>query len=71
VSRAQGDQSREIVVGAGVDALYVVRFQFDYVRMNLAGLPKNNARVFAGGVLPLCFRGCRAFDKDGLNLSGR
>jgi hypothetical protein len=58
----------EWIVGGGVD-LFLFRVQGDYVRMNLPGLPRNNGRVFVGGVVPLCFRACR--ESDGFNLSGR
>lgn len=59
---------REIVLGGGFDML-LVRFHVDYVRLELPALPKNNVRVFFGGVVPLCLRACRM--TDGFNVSGR
>jgi hypothetical protein len=56
-----------LLVGGGLDAL-VLRFQLDYVKRNFHRLPKNDARVFFGGAFPLCFRGCRPDDRDGLTL---
>ena len=59
-----------LVVGAGFDFLYVVRFQVDYVRSELLpGQPDNGLRAMVGGVLPMCFRRCGDKDRDGINLS--
>ena len=62
------DRGPELVFGGGVDTLGFFRMQFDYVRMNVIGLPKNNARIYFGGVLPLCVTGCRDEDKDGIRV---
>jgi hypothetical protein len=61
--------SAEWVLGGGIDIL-LFRLQFDYVRLNLNGVDRNNVRGFVGGVVPLCFRGC-SDDKDLFNVSGR
>ena len=61
--------SAEWVVGGGLDAL-LMRLQLDYVRLDLAGLPKNSFRIFVGAFVPLCLRACSE-SKDGINLSGR
>jgi hypothetical protein len=60
--------SPEVVMGAGFDTLFVFRMEFDYVRLNLPSLPKNNARILVGGVLPLCFTGCRPDGEDGIHI---
>jgi hypothetical protein len=57
----------EFVLGGGMD-LFILRFHFDYVRLNLAGSPKSSPRAFIGVVLPFCLRGCR--DKDRLCGTG-
>ena len=50
----------ELVVGSGVDLVGgVFRIEFDYVRVNLEGVPKNDGRLIVGAVIPLCFVGCR------------
>ena len=66
----------EIAVGAGFDIWGMVRFQFDYLRLpgNVRtpgghALQQNQVRGVVGGVLPLCFRGCRPNELDGLDLS--
>jgi hypothetical protein len=58
----------EFVVGGGMDLLFF-RIQGDYVRANLAGVKRGNGRLFFGGVIPLCLRGCT--EADGFNVSGR
>ena len=60
----------ELVAGAGFDFFAFGRFQIDYVRLNLEGpaaapMGKNNLRLWVGGVVPLCFRGCRPDSSDG------
>lgn len=60
------DQGPELVLGGGFDLLVMVRMQFDYVRMSVLGLPKNNGRIYFGGVLPLCVTGCRREGQDGI-----
>jgi hypothetical protein len=57
-SGAAPRSSGELVLGGGLD-LFCLRMQFDYVRLNLQGLPKNNQRAFVGLYLPLCFRSCK------------
>ena len=52
--------SPELVLGAGLDVLFFFRLQVDYARVNLPTRSKNNVRVFVGGVVPLCFKGCDA-----------
>jgi hypothetical protein len=59
----------EVVVGGGFD-LFLFRCQFDYVRLGLDRLPRNNFRLFLGGVVPVCLRGCNE-NQDLIDLSGR
>jgi len=73
---AQAQSGFELVAGAGLDVWYVARIQFDYLRLpdgvlRASGtpLPVNQVRVMVGGVVPLCFRGCRPHDADGITLS--
>ena len=66
VTPSQG--SAERVIGAGID-FGLLRIQIDEVTLNLDGLLKGNMRMFVGGFVPLCFRGCR--DGDFINVSGR
>ena len=61
-------RSAEWVFGGGMDAFFF-RMQFDYVRLNLNGVEKGNARVFLGAVVPLCLRACSE-SKDVFNVSG-
>jgi hypothetical protein len=56
------------VVGAGFDA-FLFRMQFDYVRTDLPLVPRNRLRVFIGGLVPLCFRGCRPEWEDGIPVT--
>ena len=69
------DTGLEIVAGGGFDFWYVLRMQFDYVRLPIltgpGGIPlkRNQVRIALGGVVPFCFRGCRPNDVDGINLS--
>jgi hypothetical protein len=65
----------EVLAGAGFD-WYVVRMQLDYLRLpsgvrETSGTPaqQNQMRLMVGGVLPLCFSGCRPNDVDGIDLS--
>jgi hypothetical protein len=51
------------VIGGCSDVL-VLRIQLDYVRLGLNGLRKENTRVFAGEVVPLCFRACQGHAED-------
>jgi len=60
--------SAEWVVGGGCDLL-LFRIQVDKVWLKLNGLKTSNLRVFFGGVVPLCLRGCR--ESDAFNVSGR
>jgi hypothetical protein len=46
-----------------------LRIQIDQVWLNLEGVPNGNFRIFAGAVIPLCFRACRSADM--INVSGR
>jgi len=57
------------VFGGGMDA-FLFRMQVDYVRLNLNGVEKGNARVFLGAVVPLCLGACSE-SKDVFNVSGR
>lgn len=66
----------EIAAGAGFDVWYVVRIQGEYRRLPHAAtgsagavLKQNQVSVFLGGVIPLCFRGCRPNDVDGINMA--
>jgi hypothetical protein len=66
----------EIAAGAGFDVWYVIRIQGEYVRAPRAAtgsagavLKQNQVRLFLGAVIPLCFRGCRPEDVDGINMS--
>ena len=57
------------VTGAGFDFPGFGRFQVDYVRADVgAGQSPHGLRGMIGGVVPLCFRGCRG-SSDGLDLS--
>jgi hypothetical protein len=49
----------ELVIGGGADVFVFLRFQLDYVRPFIDGLPANNVRAFVGGVVPLCVSDCR------------
>jgi len=60
--------SAEWVIGGGVD-IFLLRMQFDSVRLKLNGLKTSSYRFFVGGVVPLCVRACR--ESDGFNVSGR
>ena len=60
------DQGLEVVLGGGFDTIAMLRMQFDYARMSVLGLPKNNGRIYLGGVLALCVTGCRAEGQDGI-----
>jgi hypothetical protein len=51
----------EFVLGGGLE-FFIFRLGFDYARVNLAGLPKNNGRGFFGVVIPFCVQACG--DKD-------
>jgi hypothetical protein len=62
--------SPELVVGAGFD-VFLFRMQFDYVRTDLPLVPRNGLRVFIGGFVPLCFRGCRPEWEDGIPVRRR
>lgn len=58
------------VTGAGFDFLGFGRFQVDYVRADVApGQSPHGVRGMIGGVVPLCFRGCRGGAIDGIDLS--
>jgi hypothetical protein len=57
----------QLTLGGAWD-IFILRLQYDYVRLNLAGLPKNNSRFFGGVVIPFCLRACR--DKDRLCGTG-
>jgi hypothetical protein len=59
---APSQTGTQFVAGGGLD-LFVLRFQFDYARVNLAALPKNNFRGFIGLVIPTCLRDCRDTDR--------
>lgn len=60
--------SAEWIIGGGCD-VFLLRFQFDSVWLKLNGVKTRNLRVFLGGVVPLCVRGCR--ESDAFNVSGR
>jgi hypothetical protein len=57
--------SPELVLGGGFD-IFLFRMQFDYVGSDLPLVPRNRLRVFIGGFVPLCFRGCRPEWEDGI-----
>ena len=62
--------SGEFVLSVGIDIMpFFLRIQRDQVWLNLDGLPNTYARIFAGAVIPLCFRACR--NTDMINVSGR
>ena len=58
----------ELVIGGGFDTFAVMRLQFDYVRVRSGRDYRNGARSFFGGVIPLCFRGCRPGAADGFEI---
>ena len=62
---APSQSSAEWVVGGGVDIL-LFRVQVDYVHLNLNDVKGGFARVFLGGVVPLCLRACGESDKSAL-----
>jgi hypothetical protein len=58
-----------VVLGGGLDALYFVRLQIDYVQSEMTpGVRRHGVRAMAGGVVPMCFRACRSGDRDGLDI---
>jgi hypothetical protein len=67
-NRPTGTQGgAEWVAGGGFDLAFF-RFQVEYVRLKVEGVPPNNTRAFVGGVFPLCLRACA--QTDGLSISG-
>lgn len=54
--------SLELMVGGGVDAFNVFRFQLDVVRRDLPTFPRTDGRFLFGVAIPLCFRGCGPAD---------
>lgn len=71
-ARADGPVAQtagELVVGGGMDLLFFLRIQGDYVRTNLQSVKRGNGRLFIGAVIPLCAHGCT--QADGFNVSGR
>jgi hypothetical protein len=62
--------SGEFVLSVGIDIMPLfLRIQRDQVWLNLDGLPNTYSRIFAGAVIPLCFRACRSTDM--IDVSGR
>jgi hypothetical protein len=66
----QSESGLEMVLGVGFDFMFFLRFQVDYVRLDLNGY-KNGIRGSIGGVVPLCFSECAENDANGIDLSGR
>lgn len=62
--------SAEVVLGGGLD-IFIFRLQGDYVRMDVPGFPKNNARFSGGVAIPLCLRACRHDDYSNFGSFGR
>ena len=65
---AAAEHAPAFVLGGGFDVVFF-RVQVDYVHTRLTGVPENSARGFIGGVLPICFTGCRPEWQDGIPLS--
>ena len=59
------DSAPAFALGGGVDFLFV-RLQGDWIKSNVTGTPGSFSRAFLGGVVPLCFAGCRPEWKDGI-----
>lgn len=64
------DRGPSFVLGGGVDMLFF-RIQLDWVHASVAGVLSNAPRAFVGGVVPLCFSGCRPDSQDGFPVTGR
>jgi hypothetical protein len=60
-------QAPTLVAGAGFD-VFLFRLQVDYVRNNLAQVPRHSTRGFLAAVVPICFSGCRPDWEDGIPL---
>jgi hypothetical protein len=56
----------ELLIGGGFDSFGVMRLQFDYARLPIDGHHRHGLRGFFGGVLAICFRGCRPDGADGM-----
>ena len=69
-SSTLSERSPVLLIGAGFDVLQFVRFQVDYSNRGVDVLPRHDGRAMFGATLPLCFRGCRSGDVDGVSVSG-
>ena len=51
------ERGSEFVVGGGVDIGFI-RFELDYVRLELNGFPTNSWRWGGAAIFPFCLKGC-------------